>query len=225
MARGTKTSKQRIAIWVAVLAIAIVAAGFGLRRVLSSRLPPIVMAVSTLNHAGTASAGRKVTVAGKLEISKPPRDAQLGIAADAAILFRHVEMYEWLEHCEGDVCRYHTGWSAPVDSSKFKSAHGHEPNPTAPFGDAKFVAGEIRLGTLIVDPDLIADQSEAMDYPVRTAALQPNMAATFREIGGALYAGGDPAKPRVGQLRVSYRIAPGVVSLTGVQRGAKLTMN
>jgi hypothetical protein len=40
-----------------------------------------------------------------------------------------------------------------------------------------------------------------------------------------LYAGGDPAQPQVGMLRVSYRVvALGAASFDAVQRGANLTL-
>jgi hypothetical protein len=225
MARRKKTSKLRIVIWVGVLAIAIVAAGFGLRRAQSPSLLPVGTAVSTPDLTDTASPGRKVTVTGKLEISKPPRDSQLGITADAAILFRHVEMYEWLEHCESDACRYDTGWSRqPIDSHKFSIPVGHE-NPAFPFVDERFAAGEIRVGAFAIDPELIAIQTAAVDYPVRVAALPPNLAATFREVNGTLLTGSE-GPPVVGEVRVTYRIVPlGAVSLTGVQHDAKLTVN
>src|SRR5262249_27648484 len=44
-------------------------------------------------------------VEGTLSVSTPARDGQLGVSANAAVLFRHVEMYQWQEHCDG-ACRY-----------------------------------------------------------------------------------------------------------------------
>jgi len=163
-------------------------------------------------------------VAGKLVVRHQPRDAQLGIAADAAILLRIVEMYQWHERCElaGGACSYDKSWSpGQVDSQKFREAKGHE-NPPAPFADARFAAGEIRLGDLIVDPKLLETQA-AQDYPVKASALPPNMAATFSVIDGVLYAGGDAAHPQIGTVRVRYRIVPaGDVELAGVKRGNRL---
>jgi hypothetical protein len=43
-------------------------------------------------------------------------------------------------------------------------------------------------------------------------------------VNGALSAGGDPAQPLVGKLRVSYRVVPlGAATLEGVQRDGALT--
>ncbi|HEX6833708.1 MAG TPA: TMEM43 family protein [Rudaea sp.] len=169
-----------------------------------------------------AKEGRPVRLNGKLEIAKPPRDAQLGVAAPAALLWRHVEMYQWQETCAKDGCHYEKGWSgATIDSHKFREPAGHE-NPAPPFADAKFAAGSVKLGGLAIDPDVLA-QLATTDFPVRAADLPPNLAATFRVQDGVLYAGADPAHPTVGALRVSYRAAgTGDVELTGVQRGTKL---
>lgn len=178
------------------------------------------------DHVDTANEGRKVSVTGKLEIGKHARDPQLGIGADAAILFRDVTMLQWREHCDGSSCRYETGWlSQPIDSHKFRVAAGHE-NPPLPFADARFAADEIRLGAFTIDPDLVAmPPAAAVAYPVRADALPPNLAATFHEVNGSLQTGGDGA-PTAGAVRVGYRIVPlETVSLTGVQHGTKLTAN
>jgi hypothetical protein len=221
--RRRKTSMPRIAIVVAVLALFGVGLWFGVQRMRSTGVIATVPVAA--DHADAANEGRKVSVTGKLEIARPARDPQLGISADAAILFRDVSMFQWREHCDGNNCRYDTGWlRLPLDSHKFRISAGHE-NPPFPFADARFVAGEIRLGALTVDPDLIASAS-AIAYPVRASALPPNLAATFREVDGVLLTGSDAGPPSVGEVHVSYRIVPlGAVSLTGVQRGAKLTAN
>lgn len=163
-------------------------------------------------------------VNGKLVIRRPARDEQLGITADAAVLLRIVEMYQWHERCglADAACSYEASWSSGhVDSGKFRAPAGHQ-NPPAPFADARFAAGEIRLGELVVDPRLIGTQG-VVDYPVKAGALPPNLEATFNVIDGVLYAGGDAAHPQVGTVRVRYRVVPaGEVELSGVRRGNKL---
>jgi Transmembrane protein 43 len=222
--RKRKTSMPRIAIVVAALALVGVGLWFGVKRM---RLMGVIATVPiAADHVDAANEGRKVSVAGRLEISKPARDPQLGISADAPILFRDVSMFQWREHCDGSACRYETGWlRQPVDSHKFRVAAGHE-NPPFPFADAHFAASEIQLGAFTLDPDLLAASSSAVAYPVHATALPPNLAATFREVNGVLATGNDSGAPAVGEVHVSYRIVPlDSVSLTGVQRGAKLTAN
>jgi hypothetical protein len=227
--RRRKSSMRRVALIVVVLGAVACALWLGPRlfeRWRRPAAPQSELANVSADRVDPALDGRRVRVSGKLSAGKSARDLQLGVAADAPVLFRHVEMYQWREHCERGDCRYANTWSAlPIDSSKFRVPAGHE-NPPAPFADAYF-GGDIHLGAFAVDVDLAAAQAAAVDYPVHAAALPPNLAATFREIDGALYAGGDPAKPQVGELRVSYRIVPtgAVVNLTGVQRGTKLVAN
>lgn len=160
---------------------------------------------------------------GELVATGPARDVQLGVSANAAVLFRHVEMYQWLEHCDGAAaCRYEVAWSAPVDSHKFRVAKGHE-NPVAPFNDAVFFAPGLKLGEYAVDPDLLVQQLHTTDFAAHDTGLPPNLAASFGERDGVLYAGGDPAHPTVGEVRISYRIiASGAVTLNAVLRGGKL---
>lgn len=186
-----------------------------------------------MNHVGVVVAnaaridpaleGSQVRVGGQLGASGPARDAQLGVSANAAVLLRKVEMYQWQEHCAATTCRYDTAWSAPVDSRKFRDPRGHE-NPPPPFVDASFAAPDLKLGTFAVNLALPMAQLPAQDFAARGANLPPNLAASFVESGGVLYAGGDLAHAQVGALRVSYRIVPlGEATLTGVQRGDRLT--
>ena len=172
-----------------------------------------------------ADEGRRVRVAGKLHFAHGARDPQLGIAANAAILFRDVAIFQWHEHCEGGACRYDMAWSsAPVDSRRFREPAGHE-NPPAPFASARFDAPGLQVGAYAVDADLLAAQLRTEPLAVSTQALPPNLAAVFHDgAGGVLFAGDDAAHPRLGAIRISYRIvAPGEVALSGVQRGDRLT--
>lgn len=161
-------------------------------------------------------------IEGMLAASGPARDGQLGVSANAAVLFRRVEMYQWQEHCDGDACRYDKAWSAPVNSRRFREPKGHE-NPPAPFNDSIFFAPGLKIGEYALDPDMLVAQLQSVDYAVHGASLPPNLAATFSERDGVLYAGGDPAHPAIGEVRVSYRVVPsGTASLNGVVRGGKL---
>jgi len=166
--------------------------------------------------------GRAQRISAELKASAPARDGQLGVSAHAAVLFRHVEMYQWQEHCEAADCRYERAWSAPVDSRKFREPKGHE-DPSAPFNDSIFFAPGLKAGEYAIDPDLLVTQLHAVEYPVHDANLPPNLAATFSERDGVLYAGGDPAHPAIGEVRISYRVIPnGNVMLNGVVRGDRL---
>ncbi|WP_347262419.1 TMEM43 family protein, partial [Rudaea sp.] len=184
--RKQKVSPRRIAAFVALILLGFGAIWAWQHRVrvrsalatVGTELPLPVRKTDPANPGADVAIATKL--AGRLSVLHPPRDPQLGIAADAAILLRVVEMYQWHERCElaGGACSYAASWSPQqVDSGKFREPKGHE-NPPLPFADARFAAGEIRLGDLVVDPKLLEAQA-TQAYPVDAGALAPNMAATF----------------------------------------------
>jgi hypothetical protein len=170
-----------------------------------------------------ANEGRLVAVSGRLEVATPARDRALGVAAPALVLLRHVEMRQWHEECTGDTCIYTLQWAdRPVDAASFREPAGHA-NPPFPFADARFEAGEVRLGAFEVAAAFAADDAPTVAWPVNGQSIPPNLAATLRERGGILYAGAGPEGDAAGELRISYRVvAAGPRRLVGVQRGSQL---
>jgi hypothetical protein len=226
MARRKKSSRGRLLVGL-TLAVVVLAMGWlALPHIRQHWLHSGATGPVAADHVDPANEGRTITLKGKLEITSAALDTQLAISADAAILFRHVEMYQWLEHCDGADCRYDAQWSADVvDSHKFRVPAGHE-NPAFPFAGAVFAAEGIRLGAFGIDRHLVQAQIAAVDYPVHASALPANLAVTFRDADGVLYAGGDPAHPTVGAVRVSFlAVSLGMANLTGVQRGGRLVAN
>jgi len=226
MARRKRKSNRGLAIAIAVVAGIALLIALNRERLIDrfgARPAPPQPSIDALAHIDPAHDGTRVNVTGKLEAAQPPRDAEIGVGANAALLFRDVEMYQWRETCAGAACRYEMTWSAqPIDSTKFRDAAGHV-NPAPPFASKRFDAGGLRIGAHAVDAALVAAQLAPVALPVTAADLPPNLAATFRVINGTLYAGADPSQPQVGALKVSYRVvALGNVSLSGVQHGARL---
>ena len=163
-----------------------------------------------------------ISINGALHATKPARDTQLGIAADALVLMRDVQMLQWRERCVDTDCNYALEWSAqPIDTHAFKNAKGHENPARLPFSSEHFAADDLRLGAFKVDANILAaDASAPVAFPVHAAQLPPNLAATFRERDGVLYAGADPGHAALGDVRVSFRIvAAGERRLTGIQHG------
>ncbi|MFI4970175.1 MAG: TMEM43 family protein, partial [Lysobacterales bacterium] len=137
-----------------------------------------------------ANEGRQVSVSGTLRVAKPARDAQLGIEADAVALVREVEMLQWREQCVAAKCDYALAWTARhVDSHAFRDPEGHANSAPFPFSGERFLAEDVRLGAYRVDATLAAAGVAPVAYPVRAAQLPANLAATFREQDGVLYAG------------------------------------
>jgi hypothetical protein len=168
-----------------------------------------------------ANEGHQITVSGSIKIVKPARDAQLGVSADAIALLRKVEMLQWRERCAGGACDYALEWSEkPFDSHAFRDPAAHANPARFPFVSASFFADDARLGAFRIDAAAVAAISEPVAFPMHAAQLQPNLAATFRDRDGLLYAGADPDHPAAGDLRVSYRIvAAGTQRVTGLQQG------
>src|SRR5690349_14176667 len=177
-----------------------------------------------------ANEGRVVTLGGALSVKKPPRDTQLGIGTDAVMLLRYAEMLQWQEKCDAAKCAYQEVWSPQlIDSRKFREPQGHKNPERLPITSGRFSAGEVRLGAFVIDAAALGNyrldsalQTKPVPYPVKNAELPSNLAISFREVNGALYAG-DPEHRAVGDLRISYRIIPaGNVELIGTQHGERL---
>jgi Transmembrane protein 43 len=229
MARRKRSSKSKPAKFVLLAGLAVLVAGaawLGFRYLSSIRNAERLNVVveTPADHIDPANEGRHVKVSGQLSAASSARDREFATGAKAAMLFRKVEMLQWQEHCAGADCAYEKVWSgSAIDSHKFHTPAGHD-NPPLRIVSARFDAGDIHLGLFEVDPALIEAQLKTVDHAVRAIELPPNMAATFSEHNGLLYAGGDPEHPDVGTVRISYRAVPlGAVTLTGAQRGKHLT--
>jgi hypothetical protein len=194
--------------------------------------PPVDALHVATDKIDPANEGRIVKIDGTLSVVKPPRDTQLGIGADAVMLLRFAEMLQWQEHCAGADCTYQQVWSPlAIDSRKFRQPEGHRNPERLPITSGRFSAGEMRLGAFAVDAAALGNyrfdsalQTKPVPYPVKDAQLPSNLAVSFREVNGVLYAG-DPEHRAVGDVRVSYRIIPsGRVELTGTQRGDRIVV-
>jgi hypothetical protein len=192
--------------------------------------PPIDAPLVPTDKIDPANEGRLVRLDGTLSVVKPARDTQLGIGADAVMLLRFAEMLQWQERCSGTSCTYQEVWSPLlIDSRKFREQEGHRNPERLPITSGRFSAGEMRLGAFAVDAAALGNyrldsalQTKPVPYPVKDAELPSNLAVSFRELNGVLYAG-DPEHRAVGDVRVSYRIIPaGKVELIGTQRGDRI---
>ena len=223
MARRRKSHRLRVIGIVAVLAVLVAGGWYLVRHPGWKPFAPAPPHPADAAQIDAGNEGHEVRVSGTLAFERAPHDPALGVEADGLVLFRRVEMFQWQEHCDGANCRYEPEWSGhAIDSSHFRTPAGHA-NPAFPFADARFAAGAIRLGAYTVDPAVVAAQLPSVAVAATAAALPPNLAASFREADGVLYAGDDPAHPKVGALRVSFRvIQPTTATLSGVQRGHRL---
>ena len=226
--RARRRGKGAGSLWLVLVAVAAVAAGawYWWRHHPGTSFVPTATttpSVAKADHVDARNDGRAITLSGSLQVVRPARDTELGIAVDAVLLEREVRMLQWQEHCAGSDCSYALAWSEhPVDSHAFREAQAHRNGTPFPFSSQRFAAGELRLGAYSVEPALAAAGAAPERYRVTVARLPPNLAATFRDCDGGLCSG-DPAHPAAGDLRVEYRIvAAGQRTLDGVQQGSRL---
>jgi hypothetical protein len=157
-----------------------------------------------------ASDGQLVLAVGAPGISSPARDGQFGVAVSAPALVRKVEMFQWNETNVGGDRNYELDWfDHPIDSSAFNITAGHA-NPGAfPIGAARFDAPDVSVAGFKLAPQLVAMIHGPESFDPDLSHLPPNMAATFQAHDGTLVTSADPARPRVGDLRISWmRMAP-----------------
>jgi hypothetical protein len=159
---------------------------------------------------GPAADGKLVLAVGEPVVNAPVRDVQFGVATDAPVLLRKVEMFQWNETRFGGVRNYDQNWyDHPIDSSAFGDPSGHA-NPGAfPINAARFDSTDVTVGGFKLAPELVhmIDGPEPLEPDL--SHLPPNMAATFQAHAGTLVTSANVAHPQVGDLRISWKkIAP-----------------
>jgi transmembrane protein TMEM43 len=183
--------------------------------------------------------GGLVHTSGQATTDEMLRDPTFGIERNALALERRVEMFQWVQKEERKerqklgggtetvtTYTYSTEWqSSPVDSASFEEASGHE-NPSFPFEGETWRASDVRLGAFHLAPELAGDLDEQKNVPVGEAQL-PAVEAGLRErlkvAAGGFYLGEQPGSPKVGDVRVSFRVVePAEASVVAAQRGSRL---
>jgi Transmembrane protein 43 len=183
-----------------------------------------------------ANEGKLVHVTGDLATKAPLSDPDFGVSAQAARLVRTVETYQWKEESKTETRKnlggsedkvttytYVQTWSEPhIDSSRFHEQNGHA-NPPQKFRHFEVTARDATLGAFRPGEAallrLAAGDELRVDPAIATALRDKLGPASVAD--GRIFVGGDAARPRIGDLRVSYRIAAdGPVSMIGRQTGA-----
>lgn len=163
--------------------------------------------------------GQLVHVAARATAADAVDDALIGVSADALALAREVEMYQWREKKEtreekragGSTERittysYDKTWDEDaIDSSRFDTPGGHENPGDWPFRSEEFHADGVQLGAYGLAPEIVGgfDGWNAMGV-----SQVGNLPDGFRIEDGKLLRGGSAGAPRVGDIRVSYRVVP-----------------
>lgn len=173
-----------------------------------------------------AMEGALVHLSAPVRAGGVPADTDLGVTAPGGTLrlLRRVEMYQWREEQQSETrtqlgggtetvtsYRYTRDWAeGRTDSSRFRQANGHE-NPQPRYAARSWTAPDIRLGAFRLTEAQVGGLAA-------TEELSPP--ASYRSSGGTMFIGGDAGAPRIGDLRLTWRIAqPEALSVVAAQRG------
>lgn len=173
---------------------------------------------------GPDANGQLVLATGAPEVATPAEDPQFGVAVRAPALLRRVEMFQWHETHEDGHASYGMAWfDHPIDSTAFVKPAAHA-NPGAfPIGPARFDSPDVRVAGFRLAPGLVALIAGPEPLQPDLSHLAPNMAATFTVHDGTLVTSSVPARPQVGDLRISWEeIAPAELSVLARNRDGTL---
>ena len=180
-------------------------------------------AMSTIDPSSPSpqDEGSLVHATGSASATQPVQDTDLDQLFEGALaISRLVEMYQWQELVDTQGRPFHImAWSStPLDHDSFAEPEGHA-NPPMQIRSERLVATDASLGKFALSPELLSQL-----VPGKPIA-PPTLPRGWTRAGDALYLGLDATRPRLGDLRVSYRIitAPATLSMIGRQADATLT--
>jgi hypothetical protein len=172
-----------------------------------------------------ANDGKLVHLSGDLKPGVPLTDPDFTVSATALRLVRTVEMYQWKEESKSETRKNVGGseetittyefvrtWSETRnDSSRFKRPEGHV-NPQMRYSGTSYSSRDATLGAFRPGVNVI-DRLPANDVVPLDPSLASKLAGRIKGpvhlADGRIYLGDHPSQPRIGDLRVSFKIAPG----------------
>jgi hypothetical protein len=185
-----------------------------------------VQAIIGLNSASTSTVelqdinpaqvneGKLVHIVGPATAKATVADSDLAVNfPDQVAVQRKAEMYQWQEKSQSSTSNnlggsqtttttytYSQTWSEnPIDSSTFHHPDGHA-NPGMPIHSTLYAASDAKLGGFTLDNATL----KKLDL---VQAATPDAPGGWTKSGDLLIKG-DPASPKVGDLRVSYLALP-----------------
>ncbi len=185
-----------------------------------------------------ANDGRLVHVTGKAVAEEALTDSVFGVTADGLRLRRNVEMFQWKEDQKSETKQnlggseetvttysYSKTWSPTlIESSSFQKPAGHQNPAEFPVDSSTRDAESVTLGEFVLPEALVSQIDNFSKLPVSPeeaeAAANRHDMPMEATTGGVLFIGKDPANPAVGDVRVTFEVAPeGPVSVIARQVG------
>ncbi len=166
------------------------------------------------------------------------RDPLFLVRAQVIRLIRDVKMYQWKEiqtdhtttHSDGSqshetVYSYKKVWSQrALESSRYQRPKGHQ-NPAMPYSSLSFTAKAVQLGAFKLSPKFINQIPKRAPLALTQAQIEKinlKLKTAFKLMGVAAGTG-EVAQPKIGDLRVSFRvIQPQLVSVMAQQYNGEL---
>ena len=184
--------------------------------------------------------GKLVHVNSLTTTDKALVDEEFAISVLAVHLNREVEMYQWHErereerrHSSssnryGDTYRtvytYHKDWSSTLnDSATFHQHTGHGNPKSFPFEQQESTASEVKLGAYTLSEPLVNKINTNETLTVNEKNIPKQYSARMKVAGEYLYLGESHTSPRVGDVRIKFRVAtPTRITVVAGQTGSSL---
>jgi hypothetical protein len=125
-----------------------------------------------LNVIDPQLAGKPVHLSARVTSRSGANDSVFGVSTDGVVLYRHVEMFQWVEYAETSGrgrkkktnYYYEQEWDSEYhDSSQFEEPRGHE-NPKPALTSDGFFAADARFGPYRFDNEDVARQALIETY-------------------------------------------------------------
>ncbi len=178
------------------------------------------------------SEGKLVHVSGAATATGPAVDQEFGVQAKALRLEREVEMYQWKEKGTSRTKKkmggseekstqytYEMVWEDDLLNSSDYEEAGHVNPSTMPYSGLEAAAPGVKIGAYNMAPNLMG----LFNTDTPFTAKPTKMPAGSKMAGNLIYIGASAQAPKIGDVRISYKIAPlGAYSIVAGQQGGVL---
>ena len=185
------------------------------------------------DSVNAANNGKLIHTQGLATTEEILQDDVFGVSAPAIKLERVVSMYQWKETEKSETKEqvggtktttktysYNKEWSDDeISSNSFKQASGHT-NPAMPYKTKTFQAQDVSLGAFKLNPNQVSRLSGEQDLSLQGVQAPAQLdGKTLTTTGNSFYVGNNPADPKVGDLKISFKdLKPTNVSLVAQQQ-------
>lgn len=197
----------------------------------------MVVSVST-DKVDEANEGKLVHMTGEASTEETVTDPIFGISANAIMLRRNVQMYQWVETKKSTsreklgggketvtTYEYKQEWTDKFnDSDKFKERVGHTNPGAMPFEKLAVTAKDVKLGAFQLSESLVTKIDKGDTISLKEDDLEklsPEVKDKAKLVEGVLYIGENTNAPKIGDTKVSFQeVKPTTVSIIARQQGS-----